>query len=109
MFPPLLITPPPLQPYATLIPHSGKEAGGEKSLRVAVGEFDARVSAMNVVKHGMLAPKIAFRSMPPSSSSPWANVVWPDLFRKPHGEVTPSAELTTAHKSLWPVVGSQSF
>jgi hypothetical protein len=40
----------------------------------------------------------------PSSNSPWAKKVCPDLFRKPHGE-TSLPGLTIAHKGMVPVVG----
>jgi len=53
-----------------ITPHSGNEIGGVKSLRVAVGEFEDRVSAKNVLKQGIPLGKITFRSTPPSRSSP---------------------------------------
>jgi uncharacterized protein with von Willebrand factor type A (vWA) domain len=51
-----LIKPDPAHVLVMLTPQSGKEWGGVKSLSVAVGDWDERVSAMNVVKQGMLAP-----------------------------------------------------
>jgi len=70
-----LTVPGPLHDLVTLMPHSGNECGGMKSLSVEVGDVDDRVSAMNVVKQGTLEPKTEFRSMPPSRNSPCANVV----------------------------------
>src|SRR5437867_4184219 len=101
-----LTVPDPLQDFVTLIPHSGNECGGTKSLGVEVGDVDDRVSAMNVVKQGMLEPKTEFRSMPPSRNSPCAKLVSPDLLRNPHGEGIPSTGLTIAHNSLLSVRGS---
>ena len=101
-----LTVPGPLHDFVALMPHSGNECGGMKSLSVEVGDVDARVSPMNVVKHGMLDPKTEFRSMPPSRNSPCPKVDSPDLLRKPHGEVIPSTGLTIAHRSLWSVRGS---
>src|SRR5579859_2596109 len=74
-----------------LTPQSGKEWGGVKSLSVAVVDWDERVSAMNVLKHGTLSapPKIAIRSTPPSKNSPGAKVFPPPVFPlsvKGHGE-----------------------
>src|SRR5207244_8718775 len=102
-----LTVPEPLHDLTKLRPHNGKEWGGTKSLRVDVGDVDARVSPMNVVKHGMLPPKIEFRSIAPSRNSPCAKAISPDLFRKPHGEGIPSTGFTIAHKSLVPKRGSQ--
>ncbi len=63
-----------VQLLVAVIEHSGNEAGVVKSLRVAVGEFEARVSAKKVEKQGALA-NIVFRSKPISRNSPFSKLV----------------------------------
>src|SRR6266496_2603132 len=65
-----LTNPAPVQVLVMLAPHSGNDTGGVRSLKVAVGEFEERVSAMKVLKQGRPPGKITLRSTPPSSSSP---------------------------------------
>jgi|SRR5712692_2414080 len=80
-----------LQVLVKVMPHNGKLCGPEKSLRVALPDVEARVSARNVVKQGTLLPKIDWRSMPPSRNSPAKKTLVPFEFVKLHGEVIPTS------------------
>jgi len=51
----------PVQAFVTFMEHSGKETGRVKSLRLAVGDVEDRVSEKKVLKQGRLEPKIALR------------------------------------------------
>ena len=56
---------------SALSEHSGKEMGIVKSLRLAVGDVDDRVSEKKVLKQGTLpTPKRLSRSTPISRNSP---------------------------------------
>src|SRR5215831_14196459 len=83
-----------------LMPQSGSGLGFVKSLRVAVGDWEERVSAMNVVIQGIPEGNTALRSKPPSINSPAAKLVLPDLSVKGHGDVA-GAPLTSTLAGTW--------
>src|SRR5215472_5965239 len=86
-----------------VIEHSGKETGVVKSLRVALGVVEERLSAKKVLKQGADPNKLV-KSRPTSRNSPVSKLgVGPRcLSVKLHGAVT-FTPLTIPHKFALPV------
>ena len=59
-----------VQVLSALSEHSGKETGIVKSLKLAVGDVDERVSEKKVLKQGRLPVNSLLRSTPISRNSP---------------------------------------